>query len=156
MASGLVFGGLAENQLVDWESLVCVSVRQWSVFVVGQSVEDLSVGWWLVVGGRWPVGGQWFCNIPSLRTTRKELVWCSNDPNVHIPTFCERWSFIWRCFFLVSILKPSTKQLERKFLWFHRLTRKKTGLVDLVWFFLKLLVLYLGSIYNWQLSTSSH
>ena len=45
MASGLVFGGLAENQLVDWESLVRVSVRQWSVFVVDQSVEDLSVGW---------------------------------------------------------------------------------------------------------------
>ena len=73
MASGLVFGGLAENQLVDWESLVRVSVRQWSVFVVDQSVEDLSVGWWSVVGGRWPVGGQWFCNIPSFRTTCKEL-----------------------------------------------------------------------------------
>ena len=52
MASGLVFGGLAENQLVDWESLVRVSVRQWSVFVVSLSVEDcLSVGGLSVVSG---------------------------------------------------------------------------------------------------------
>ena len=37
----------------------------------------------------------------SLRT----LLWCSNDPNDHIPIFCKRWSFIWRCFFPMSILK---------------------------------------------------
>ena len=28
-----------------------------------------------------------------------------NNPNAHIPTFCKRWSFIWRCFFPASILK---------------------------------------------------
>ena len=32
--------------------------------MVGKSVEDLSVGRWLVVRGLWPVGGQWFCNTP--------------------------------------------------------------------------------------------
>ena len=33
-----------------------------------------------------------------------EFIWCTNEPNAHIRTFCKRWSFIWRCFFLVSIL----------------------------------------------------
>ena len=41
----------------------------------------------------------------SLRTSHKELIWCSNDPNVHIRTFCKRCSIIWRCFFPLSMLK---------------------------------------------------
>ena len=41
----------------------------------------------------------------SLRTSYKELIWCTKDLNAHIGTFCKRWSFIWRCFFPVSILK---------------------------------------------------
>ena len=42
----------------------------------------------------------------SLRTSYyKELFWYSNDPNAHIRTFCKRWSFIWRCFFPMCILK---------------------------------------------------
>ena len=40
----------------------------------------------------------------GLRTSYKELNWCTNYPNAHIPTFCKHWSFIWRCFFLESIL----------------------------------------------------
>ena len=40
----------------------------------------------------------------SLRTSYKELIWFTNHPNVHIHTFCKRWSFI-RCFFPGSILK---------------------------------------------------
>ena len=43
----------------------------------------------------------------SLRTSYKELIWCTNYPNVHVRTFCKRWSFIWRCFFAVSILKAA-------------------------------------------------
>ena len=31
-------------------------------------------------------------------------LWCTNSLNAHIPTFCKCWSFIWRCFFPVSIL----------------------------------------------------
>ena len=38
----------------------------------------------------------------SLRTSYKVLIWCTNHPNVHIHT--SRWSFIWGCFFFVSIL----------------------------------------------------
>ena len=45
----------------------------------------------------------------SLRTSYKELIWCTNDLNAHIPTFCKR--FIWRCFFAVSILKIFEKYL---------------------------------------------
>ena len=39
----------------------------------------------------------------SLRTSYNELVCCTDNPNAHIYTFCKRWSFIWRCFFLVSM-----------------------------------------------------
>ena len=38
-----------------------------------------------------------------LRASYKKLIWCTNYPNVHIHTFCNRWSFIWRYFFPVSI-----------------------------------------------------
>ena len=41
----------------------------------------------------------------QLKTSYKELILCIIDPNVHISTFCKHWSFIWRCFFPVSILK---------------------------------------------------
>ena len=40
----------------------------------------------------------------SLRTSYSELIWCTNYTKVHIHTFCERWSFIWGSFFLVSIV----------------------------------------------------
>ena len=41
----------------------------------------------------------------SLRTFFKDLIWCTNYPIVHIHTFRKRWSFIWGCFFPVSIIK---------------------------------------------------
>ena len=44
----------------------------------------------------------------SLRTSYKELICCTKNSNVHIFTFCKRWSFTWRCFFPVSILKTKT------------------------------------------------
>ena len=40
----------------------------------------------------------------SLRTSYKELIWCINHANVHIHRFRKLWSFIWGCFFRVSIL----------------------------------------------------
>ena len=41
----------------------------------------------------------------TLRALYKELILFSNYSNVHICTFCKRWSFIWQCFFNVGILK---------------------------------------------------
>ena len=41
----------------------------------------------------------------SLRTSYKDMIWCTNNPNAHTRTFCKRWSFIWRSCFPVSILK---------------------------------------------------
>ena len=41
----------------------------------------------------------------SIRTSYKELIWCTSYINIHIHTFCKRWSLIWGCFFPVSILK---------------------------------------------------
>ena len=40
----------------------------------------------------------------SLRTSFRELFWFTSSLNAHIHTFCKRWSFIWRCLSLVSIL----------------------------------------------------
>ena len=54
-----------------------------------------------------------FCFI--LRTSYKELIWCTNNPNADICPFCERWSFIWRWFSLwVSLRRKTTlkKQLQ--------------------------------------------
>ena len=36
---------------------------------------------------------------------KKVLIWCTNDPNVHIHIFRKCWSLILGCFFPVSILK---------------------------------------------------
>ena len=33
------------------------------------------------------------------------MICCTNNPSAHSCTFCKCWSFIWRCFFPVSILK---------------------------------------------------
>ena len=45
--------------------------------------------------GALPFTAFFFCNFCfSLRTSHKELIQCTNDPNVHIHTFCKRWSFI--------------------------------------------------------------
>ena len=41
----------------------------------------------------------------NLRTSYKEFICCTSNPNVHIFTFCKRGSFIWRCFFPMNILK---------------------------------------------------
>ena len=38
----------------------------------------------------------------SLRTSYKELIWCTNHPEVHIHTFWKCWSFIWGCCFGIS------------------------------------------------------
>ena len=41
----------------------------------------------------------------SIRTCNKELIWSTNYPYVHIIAFRKHWSFIWGCFFPVSILE---------------------------------------------------
>ena len=69
------------------------------------------IEWWVQTGpitknGVLPVATLFlwkFCFL--LTTSYKELIWCTNEPNAHIHTFCKRWSFAWRCFFPVSILK---------------------------------------------------
>ena len=48
----------------------------------------------------------------SLRTSHKELSWCTNHPNVHIQTFWKHWNFIWDWFFPLSILKKRLQEGE--------------------------------------------
>ena len=49
-----------------------------------------------------------------LKTSYKELIRYINDPNVPIPNYCKCWSFTWRFFFPVSILKYTSKGLWPK------------------------------------------
>ena len=69
------------------------------------------IEWWvqngpMIQNGVFPVSTLFFWKFCfSLRTSSKELIWCSNEPNAHIRTFCKHWNFIWQCFFPVSILK---------------------------------------------------
>ena len=52
-----------------------------------------------------PVTTLFFWNFCfSLRTSYKELICCTNNPNAHICTFCKCWSFIRGCFSPVIIL----------------------------------------------------
>ena len=46
-------------------------------------------------------------NLFHFRTYLKELIWCTNDLNVHICILRKRWSLILGCFFPVSILKQT-------------------------------------------------
>ena len=58
----------------------------------------------------WPVTTLFFWkSYFSVRTSYKELIWCTNYPNIYIHTFCKRWSFIWGQLFLVSNLKITEK-----------------------------------------------
>ena len=67
------------------------------------------IEWWVQNGpitknGVLPVTTLFFWKFCfSLRTFYKELIWCTNYPNIYIPTFCKQRGFIWRCFFPVSI-----------------------------------------------------
>ena len=57
----------------------------------------------------------------SFRTSYKELLWCTNYPNVHIRIFRKHWSLILGCFFPLSILKKLSRVSFYKvsiFLWF--------------------------------------
>ena len=46
----------------------------------------------------------------SLWTSYKELIWCSNAPDVNISIFCRHWSCTWRFFFPVSVIKHNNLQ----------------------------------------------
>ena len=69
------------------------------------------IKWWLQNGpitknGVFSVTSLFFWKLCfSLKTSCKELIRCTNNPNAYICTFYKHWSFIWRCFFPVSILK---------------------------------------------------
>ena len=73
----------------------------------------VSTKWTITKNGVLPVTTLFFWKLSfNLRTSSKELIQCTNYPNAHIRTFCKRWSFIWRCFFHVSILKMILQMLR--------------------------------------------
>ena len=58
--------------------------------------------------GVWPATTLFFLKILfQFKNLFQRVIWCNNDPNAHIRTFCKCWSFIWGCFFTVSILKSN-------------------------------------------------
>ena len=75
--------------------------------------------WWvqngsIIKNGVLPVTTFFFWKFHfSLTTSYKELIWCTNNLNVYIRTFCKRWSFIWRWFFPVSILNIKLEKILR-------------------------------------------
>ena len=64
----------------------------------------------------------------SLRTPYKKFIWCTNNANGRICTFWKCCSFIWQCFFPVSILIEthilyvSLTQSTRTVNWFQHST----------------------------------
>ena len=69
------------------------------------------IKWWLqnvpvTKNGVLPVTTLFFWKFCfSLRSSIKELICCTSNPNAHSCSFRKHWSFIWPCFFPVSILK---------------------------------------------------
>ena len=47
-----------------------------------------------------------------LRTSFKELIWCTYYPNVHIHIFRKCWRFIWGCFFATIALRKKCPSKE--------------------------------------------
>ena len=54
----------------------------------------------------------------SLWISYKELTRCTTHPNVDIHTFEKHWSFIWECFFPLSILEISYDYYHWRWNWF--------------------------------------
>ena len=82
------------------------------------------IEWWVQTGpitknGVFPETTSFFGRFCfSLRASYKKLIWCTNDSDAHICTFCKRWSFIWRWFSPVSIPKIYFTFLPNK-IFFH-------------------------------------
>ena len=70
--------------------------------------------WTITKNGVLPVTTLFFWkSCFSLRKIYKELT-CTNDPNDHIHSFRQRWSFIWGCFFLRVSLKTKIGPIETR------------------------------------------
>ena len=104
----------------------------------------------------------------SLRTSYKELIWCTNNSNAQIHTFCKRWSFIWQCCFLVSILKQEVYWKEKrslfhvcwpwKGLWQDTNTRKSALVVyEKTWYscmdYINFFLIRIHSMQDWTANT---
>ena len=111
-----VFNTLTFKQIF-WKTKAFFKKLEYSFFVESTKIENAlfpyktGISDTRMVSTKWtyhkellPVTTLFFWNFCfSLRTSYKELIWRPNHPNVHIRIFCKRWSFIWRCFFPVSI-----------------------------------------------------
>ena len=73
----------------QWSTCSWVGCRS---SVVGGSVEDQSMGRWLVVGGRWPVGRRWFCNTPDFNCTMDKMDRDSENKILRLYRCCSNYA----------------------------------------------------------------
>ena len=97
---------------LDYKFLVERTKIESASFPYKTAISEANVRTNRMVSPKWTYHKEWsfainFFNFWKLcfswRSSYKYLIWCTNDPNAHVRTFCKRWSFIWRCFFPVSM-----------------------------------------------------
>ena len=68
----------------------------------------------------------------QLKNVLQRVISCTNKPNAHICTFGMRWSFIWRCFFPMSILKVKFRSNQNPWITkgIVKSSKKKTRLYE--------------------------
>ena len=109
------------NKFLKNENLFLKKLENYFV-VESTTIESLTYPYKLALS-KWTCHKEQFCQYQfffrkdcfRIRTCYEELIWSTDYPNVHIHTFWKCWSFIWRCFFPVSILKFSAATIRNSF-----------------------------------------
>ena len=107
------------NKFLKNENLFLKKLENYFV-VESTTIESLTYPYKLALS-KWTYHKEQFCQYQfffrkycfRIRTCYEELIWSTDYPNVHIHTFWKCWSFIWRCFFPVSILKFSAATIRQ-------------------------------------------
>ena len=80
-----------------------------ALFLYKTAIPEANVKTNRMVNAKWTYhkernfASNYFIYWKKLYFSYKEFIWCINDPNAHISTFCKRWSSIWQCVFPMSI-----------------------------------------------------
>ena len=82
------------------------------------SEANVKIEWWIqnepiTKNGVLPVTNLFFWKFSFiLRTSYKELIWCTNYPNAYINIFCKGWSFTWGTLFPWEYPLPTSTSLD--------------------------------------------
>ena len=106
---------------VFWLNPLRLKTHHFHSQLLCQKPMSRQIEWWLQNGpitksGVLPATTYFFWKIcSSFKTSWKDLIWCTNNPNVKIRIFRKRWSLILGCFFPVSIRKRPIYQWNTLF-----------------------------------------